>query len=93
MNKEKNNQESTLNKAIEWGAEGGDSGTTSFSNSSASGRSSEFQNMKVTSNEKRKVMKCYNCQKNGHILRNCSEPKRDIVCFTCKQPGHIAPNC
>ena len=35
---------------------------------------------------------CYNCQKSGHIARNCKSEKV-VTCYACHRVGHIARNC
>ena len=38
--------------------------------------------------------KCYNCNKNGHMARECKEPKREKgSCFYCGKMGHMAKEC
>jgi hypothetical protein len=54
-------------------------------------------------------LRCYNCNRLGHIARNCRISKKDIIrdkirhenhdnskdvkCFKCGAPGHISSNC
>jgi hypothetical protein len=39
-------------------------------------------------------MKCYNCNKNGHMAKECKEPKREKgACFYCAKLGHQAKDC
>ena len=41
-----------------------------------------------------KPVKCYNCNKTGHIFKNCAKPKREREsCYDCGGMGHIAKNC
>ena len=41
-----------------------------------------------------KPVKCYNCNKTGHILRNCTKPQRERgSCYDCGEMGHMAKNC
>lgn len=35
---------------------------------------------------------CHNCQKDGHMSRDCTEP-RVVLCRNCEKPGHIAREC
>nr|AKD28027.1 pol polyprotein [Glypta fumiferanae] len=37
--------------------------------------------------------KCYNCDKEGHMSRDCSEPKREPTCYKCNKKGHISRDC
>jgi len=40
--------------------------------------------------------KCYNCNKYGHIAKDCQQPKREKKpqgCFKCGKEGHIAIGC
>ena len=38
-------------------------------------------------------VRCYNCNRPGHLSRNCRQPKRQPVCYSCNQPGHVARDC
>ena len=39
-------------------------------------------------------VKCYNCNKTGHMARECKEPKREKgACFYCAKQGHQAKDC
>lgn len=55
-----------------------------------------MQNNKVTlrpiRNEKGE-WKCFNCNKYGHISKDCAEPKKEVICRGCKGSGHIQKNC
>lgn len=42
--------------------------------------------------DNRKV-KCWNCNEDGHVRRDCRKPKTPIHCFGCNEPGVIKPNC
>ena len=40
--------------------------------------------------------KCFNCNKYGHIAKECRSEKKEHetrICFKCKKEGHIAKNC
>lgn len=47
---------------------------------------------KHSGNDGNKV-KCWNCNEDGHIRRDCRKPKTPIHCFGCNEPGVIKPNC
>ena len=38
-------------------------------------------------------VRCYNCNRPGHLSRNCRQPRRQPVCYSCNQPGHVARDC
>ncbi|XP_035515895.1 zinc finger CCHC domain-containing protein 7 [Morone saxatilis] len=40
-----------------------------------------------------KNVQCRNCDKNGHLSKNCPEPKKLSACFLCGTPGHLAIKC
>ncbi|XP_068561567.1 zinc finger CCHC domain-containing protein 7-like [Cebidichthys violaceus] len=40
-----------------------------------------------------KNVQCRNCNKNGHLSKNCPEPKKLASCFLCGNPGHLAIGC
>ena len=33
---------------------------------------------------------CHNCQKTGHVVRDCPQP---VLCSHCRQPGHLQKAC
>ena len=37
----------------------------------------------------RRIFKCYQCNREGHIVRNCPE----VSCYRCNEKGHIARDC
>lgn len=39
------------------------------------------------------IIKCYNCNKSGHISVNCPEPQKKPRCSKCNKPGHNEENC
>ncbi|XP_068177633.1 zinc finger CCHC domain-containing protein 7 isoform X2 [Antennarius striatus] len=39
-----------------------------------------------------KSIQCRNCNKNGHLSKNCPEPKL-LPCFLCGTPGHMVSQC
>lgn len=40
-----------------------------------------------------KNVQCRNCNKNGHLSKNCLEPKKLSPCFLCGTPGHLVSEC
>lgn len=43
---------------------------------------------------KLKSLRCYNCNKLGHLATDCRQPKREKgSCFNCGEMGHIAKDC
>ncbi|KAM3623082.1 uncharacterized protein V6R79_006634 [Siganus canaliculatus] len=40
-----------------------------------------------------KNVQCRNCNKTGHLSKNCPEPKRVSPCFLCGFTGHIVNQC
>jgi hypothetical protein len=37
--------------------------------------------------------KCHNCNKSGHMQRNCPEPQKPTICTMCSDVGHRAEHC
>ncbi|XP_063740335.1 zinc finger CCHC domain-containing protein 7 [Eleginops maclovinus] len=40
-----------------------------------------------------KSVQCRNCDKYGHLSKNCPEPKKLVPCFLCGTPGHLSSEC
>ncbi|XP_076021579.1 zinc finger CCHC domain-containing protein 7-like [Genypterus blacodes] len=40
-----------------------------------------------------KNVQCRNCSKNGHLSKNCPEPKKASPCFLCGTQGHHVAEC
>lgn len=40
-----------------------------------------------------KNVQCRNCNKTGHLSKNCPEPKKLSSCFLCGTPGHMVIEC
>ncbi|XP_008276647.1 zinc finger CCHC domain-containing protein 7 [Stegastes partitus] len=40
-----------------------------------------------------KNVHCRNCNKMGHLSKNCPEPKKVLPCFLCGTPGHVVSEC
>lgn len=34
---------------------------------------------------------CYNCDREGHVGRQCTQPR--VTCITCKRVGHLGKFC
>lgn len=46
--------------------------------------------------DKVEARKCYNCQKPGHLAKDCRSAKKergDITCYNCNTKGHMAKDC
>ena len=50
-------------------------------------------NRQETSGDKRQPIRCFNCNKSGHIAFDCPEPRKPRFCRLCKQEGHVSQNC
>ncbi|XP_061685678.1 zinc finger CCHC domain-containing protein 7 [Syngnathoides biaculeatus] len=40
-----------------------------------------------------KNVHCRNCDKTGHLSKNCPDPRKMPVCFLCGDPSHVGSNC
>ncbi|XP_076585777.1 zinc finger CCHC domain-containing protein 7 [Chaetodon auriga] len=40
-----------------------------------------------------KNVQCRNCNRNGHLSKNCPEPRKLLTCFLCGTQGHQARQC
>ncbi|XP_023124952.2 zinc finger CCHC domain-containing protein 7 [Amphiprion ocellaris] len=40
-----------------------------------------------------KNVHCRNCNKTGHLSKNCPEPKKVLPCFLCGTSGHVVSEC
>lgn len=40
-----------------------------------------------------KSMRCYNCEKTGHMSRDCPNPRKMAPCHLCGDVGHLSRNC
>jgi hypothetical protein len=49
-----------------------------------------IQSFNMAYEEGTQKMVCFNCKKEGHMARNCTEPK---LCKACGQPGHFYKDC
>lgn len=55
-----------------------------------------FSDRKRKAESGRKAPVCYNCNKPGHVKKDCRAKKgekRVVRCFVCQEEGHIALNC
>ena len=48
--------------------------------------------------DKVEARKCYNCQKTGHLAKDCQSAKKersssDVTCYNCNGKGHMAKDC
>lgn len=58
--------------------------------SSSSTNSSDVHSSEPRIKQEKATLKCYNCNENGHLRRNCTKPSK---CFKCQKEGHFANNC
>uniref|UniRef100_A0A3Q2ZPJ2 Zinc finger CCHC domain-containing protein 7 n=1 Tax=Kryptolebias marmoratus TaxID=37003 RepID=A0A3Q2ZPJ2_KRYMA len=40
-----------------------------------------------------KNVHCKNCNRTGHLSKNCPDPKRLVPCFLCGTTGHLVSDC
>lgn len=43
--------------------------------------------------EQKPISKCYNCLAEGHLWRDCSEPKKTNFCYRCGKQGVTSKEC
>lgn len=48
--------------------------------------------------EPKRVVKCFNCDGEGHMSRECEEPKKEreprtMTCYNCNGEGHMSRDC
>lgn len=41
----------------------------------------------------RQLSKCFNCEEDNHLSRDCPEKPKGVKCFGCGEFGHIAARC
>ena len=41
----------------------------------------------------RNNQRCYNCQREGHISRDCTQPPGAKTCYNCGMEGHLSRDC
>ncbi|XP_015432072.1 PREDICTED: uncharacterized protein LOC107188311 [Dufourea novaeangliae] len=57
---------------------------------------SETKGLRISVKEENseKPIRCYNCNKVGHISKDCSKPPRERgSCYHCGERGHVVKNC
>ncbi len=37
--------------------------------------------------------KCFNCDAEGHVAKECTEPPKPKACFNCGEAGHLKADC
>ena len=60
------------------------------------GREQPMDIGKSNDNFKDRKSKCFNCNKYGHIAKECQAEEKEWdtrTCFKCDKKGHIAKNC
>lgn len=40
-----------------------------------------------------RATKCWNCQQEGHVFKECLSRQRSLFCYKCGRPNTITPNC
>ena len=58
------------------------------SNSSGEGHTRNRRRMPVS-----RPIRCFACDEEGHISRDCPRRARERKCFVCGDAGHLAPSC
>ena len=53
---------------------------------------SNYGRVNTNINERRNVLTCWTCHKEGHLSRNCGQ-RRQLQCYECGTEGHIRRNC
>ena len=48
---------------------------------------------KDTSNDRNRDMKCFRCEKSGHLANNKICEARSATCNSCQKVGHFASEC
>ncbi|XP_023319373.1 uncharacterized protein LOC111694666 [Trichogramma pretiosum] len=52
-----------------------------------------FQRVRAINPSSQNPRLCFNCNKEGHIARNCRAPRPGVICRSCNKEEHIARYC
>lgn len=40
-----------------------------------------------------RTIRCWNCEREGHVLRECREPRKFVLCYRCGRRNTTTANC